>query len=455
MNNFDHQSNGSPLSNELSPIEHVGDPSNQLDEQQQPNWLRRNMFKLSAGAFLGGTAITLATNPLAEIESDVVQAAPWAAAGIVLTESLWVGGAAVMAAAAGKKIGNPFKLRSRWNDISNDVVSNKAFQAGLAINTTGAIGTAGVVVAGVTTSLPVETWPGGIGIAAADILGTIAIRGGLFSEVRKSRKSENSHEKLSKKVKVRQAEIDDIDRLADIDLLLFDKAYGQEKPDKQEVVDMLTKRFENNPGWMFVAEMDGEIEGFVTAFKTSKPLEEFVSWEDSTANGTLDGKVDSNGSFVYVANMTIKHEAVVNGAEEMLLANLFANSIRDGVEYGYFISRMPYFRRWLEADMSPEELKSLDADDELKLALDYSNLRDEDGKLIDKQLKMYEGLGYSLVRTVANGSEDDASLNFGVLCRANIPPANEHLKKIRLVRIMMAGALRQIAKKPKILQKVF
>jgi hypothetical protein len=410
---------------------------------EQPSWLRRNLFKVSAGVFLGGTAVTLAINPIGGLEKDVLEAAPWTALGIGASESMWVGGAALMAGSAGKKIGNPFKLRSRWGEISQSVIDSKAFKTGLAINTIGALGTAAIVETGAITSLPPETWPGASGIAAADVASTVAVRSGMYSSIRNA-------EKVAKpKVSVRVATSADIDRLADIDLLLFDKAYGDTKPEKKEVVEMLTQRLANNPGWMFVSEVNGVVEGCVTAFRTNVPIEDFTSWENSTANGTLEGKVDPKGKYAYVANMTIKHEAVELGAEDMLLAYTFANGIRDGVEYGYFVSRMPYFKRWLDSQQDGHTDGNIQG-----LAEQYLELRrEEDGKRYDPQLRMYENYGFKLGRMVPDAFEDDASLGFGVVFKAAVPP-NETLKRIKPLRSIIAYTLRQAAKHPKLLAKV-
>jgi hypothetical protein len=147
--------------------------------------------------------------------------------------------------------------------------------------------------------------------------------------------------------------------------------------------------------------------------------------------------------------MTIKSEAVRLGAEGMLLANLFANGIEEGLEYGYFISRVPYFKRWLKrSGMEPSNAE------EFQLAAEaYVNARRRDGTRRDPELRIYEKLGYSLERTVSDAFQDDASLNFGVICKAEVPPTNK-LKNIKPVRLAYATALRQLAKHPKILEKV-
>ncbi len=417
-------------------------------DAEQPGWLRRNLSKISMAAFLGGTTVALALNPLGGLEHDVVQAAPWTLLGAGATESMWIGGAALMAGSAGKKIGNPLTLKSRWGEITQNIVDSRGFRTGLAINTIGALGTAAVVETAAITSLPPETWLGATGLAGADVAMTVGVRSGLYASIKESDKAPEKSAKPE--VKVRKAIATDIDRLADIDLLLFDKAYGTDKPAKEDIVATLTQRFANNPDWMFVSEVNGVVEGFVSAFRTDVPAEDFQSWEHSTANGTLEGRVNPKGKYTYVTNMTIKHEAVELGAEEMLLANLFANSIRVGVEYGYFVARMPHFKRWVA-----EQEVAVTDENKQELAEQYMNLRREDGKRSDPQLRMYENFGYKLQRMVPDAFKDDASLDTGVIFKAAIPPANNVLKRVRPVRAVMAMALRRIAKNPKLLKKVF
>jgi hypothetical protein len=428
------------------------------EEAHQPGWLRRNAFKISAGLFLGGTALTLSTNPLSHLEHQdlhrVEEAAPWAIGAGLATETMWVGGVGMMLAGAGKKIGNPLSLKSRWGEASESIIDSPVFKTGLKVNTVGAIGTAAVLIGGAAAALPIETLPGVVGVALADMASTVAVRAPLYGAIKNRRNSGEDSvagaEKARKpKVNVRNATFDDIDRLADIDLILFDKAYGTAKPEKQEIVDMLEQRLANNPGWMFVAEVNNQVEGFVTAFRTNTPVEGFESWEHSTANGTLEDKVDPSGKYGYVANMTIMHDAVELGAEDMLLANLFANGIESGLEYAYFIGRMPHFKRWLEAN----DALTTDAVELQKLAEQYIDLKNEDGKRYDPQVRMYEGFGFHMKRMVAKAFEDDASMDYGIVFQADIPPT-EALKKFAPVRILTANVLRQVAKHPKLLAKV-
>ena len=428
-----------------------------IDEtvENQANWLRRNSFKLAGALFLGGAAITTFNhNSVEQIKNDVIQEAPWTVGGIATSESLFVTGGALMVVGAGSKVGNPLTIlkQKRIREVLKAGAESTTFRAGLVINTVGALGTAAVVAAGAATALPKEMWPGAFGLAAADMAATVGLRSAAYEGMRKVRtksKTEEAETNKPAKIKVRTATLADIDALADIDLKLFEGAYGDKLPTKDEVVDMLTQRLNNNPGWMYVSEINGRVAGFVTGYKTNTSAEEFSSWEQSTNNGTLSGKVVPNGRYGYVVNMTIEHDAVLAGAREMLLANLFANGVEDGIEYGYFEARMTGFRRWYNKQLASNP--QLDVEN---AALSYYDLRRDDGSPRDPQLRMYEGMGFERVRLVAGAFEDDASMNYGVVFKANVPPSGA-LKKFKPARKIVASALRLAAKNPKVLNKVF
>ncbi len=433
------------------------------DAEKVPNWLRRNKAKLLLGVAATSLAVTLATDKLGEVQEQVADAAPWVGAGVVASEALFIGGAAMMASSVGEKIGNPLTVKNRIPEIAKHANESTLFKTGFVTNTIGAVGDFAVISAGVVHELPPQSW-GVLGLTLTDLAGTVALRKAMLDAGRKHADKpvvETNQEVLKQELKVRQATEQDIERLAEIDLARFKKAYGENPPSKDEVEAMFAKRLQNANGWMFVAEVGGQIEGFVTGFRTGKPHEEFVSWEDSTADGTLDGKVDSDGRYAYVVNMTINPSAMKLGGETALIANLMANAIRDGVEYGYFVSRMPFFNRWIQNKIKNGAITEVDLEDNehlQKLAEAYvAEMRvDKNGKQVrrDHELRMYEEAGFRLGRVVSGGFQDKASMNFGVICIADIPPKNPILRRIKPLRLGLSSALRLMSKRPKLLEKV-
>ncbi len=425
---------------------------NPVTQPERISWLRKNYTNLLLGGLaLGGLAYQVAS-PDKHIVSEIKQDA-WVGPAWLCTEAFWLGGAAMMATAVGTRVGNPLTLKKRFQEFKDEANQSALYRSGLVINTTGAVALGGVLVAG-TLNLPESLWPTGLALVAADAASTVAIRAPLYASMAKTaKKAELTDTPEKHKVKIRHAELGDMSNLADLDLKLFRRAYGDSPPSHEEVEQTFTRRYMNSPDYMFVAEMNGRIAGFVSAFRTDVPVEDFVSWEHSTANGTLDGKVVPDGKYAYVTNMTIEHAAVKNGAEDMLLANLFANAIRDKVEYGYFVSRIPTFSRWLRKHNI--DAQSVSKDELIKIATDYANSRNEKGLRVDPQLAMYEKYGYSLGEVVADGFEDKASVNFAVTCKADVPPKRKIFSKIPPIRYALSIGLRTLAKSPKLLEKAF
>ena len=437
--------------NNTTPI--INDAGKENLANQHNGWFKRNLFKLSIGALAVGSVGGYLANPSGHIEEQIIKTEAWAALGLVASEGVWIGGAVLMAKGAGIQFTDkPWEIKRNWKEIKKTPVDNYIFKTGLVANTIGALGTAGVVAVGATMALPEALKVPTIGWAVFDVASTLVVRGGIYKGMKLQ--SENlptlnnisaGETKEEKKLKIRTANLQDIEELADLDLRLFSRAYGEEKPVREEVISKFTQRLENNPGWMFVATVNGGVKGFVTGFLTNTPAEDFVSWEKSTSNGTLEGKVEKKGRYVYVVNMTIDHDAVMIGAEEALLAQLFAKGIHAGAEYGYFVSRMPYFKRWVIKN------KIEASEDE---AIRYADMRNKRGMRVDPQLRMYEKYGFELSSPVKNAFQDKASLNFGVVCKAYGPASNAVIRNIPFLRWGVSFAIKQVAKNPKLLKKV-
>lgn len=405
---------------------------------------RSKAFMLSGGLFVAGiiASLVLNLNPLSGTWRRLVISAPWLAIAVAITEGLWLLGAAIMAVSVGHRTLRPLTLRPLAS--ASSPLTTERFRLGLLLNTAGALGSAAVATLAVVAILPSEAWPGAFGAVALDMIGTLVTRSGLYAATR------GKHPARQQAVlTTRLARMSDLERLAEIDLQMFDKAYGAEKPAKDLVVETFSKRLANAPDGMFVAEVDGVVEGFATCFRTDVPHEQFVSWEHSTANGTLDGKVCPEGRFGYVVNLTICPRAAALGAEDVLLARMFALGIGYGVEYAYFVSRIPLFRRWLTRH-APNTIANGEV---LNAAHEYCKLRTAAGERFDPLLRLYEKHGLIFQRLVEDAFSDKASLDFGVLFTAPMPLGHA-LGHLRPVRFVASAALRALTRWPSLLRRV-
>ncbi|HTE57371.1 MAG TPA: hypothetical protein VK694_01390 [Verrucomicrobiae bacterium] len=257
------------------------------------------------------------------------------------------------------------------------------------------------------------------------------------------------------KTHIRRAEEKDLDRLAEVDLMMFDSAYGEEPPSHAEVRDMLARRLENikEGGTMLVCEVDGEINAFSTYFRTNKPWEDFTSWEHSTKNGTLDGIVEPDGKYLYAVNMTVTPRGSEVRAMQKVLANLFSSAMKEGIEYGYFVSRVPQLTKWLAdngIDYNTTDPEQLDA-----LAEQYVGTTKESKKgkeeAYDYELRTYDRAGFERGKLVKGGFSDAESLNYGVAFKVDVPLAG----KPKSVRWLAATGLSLAARSTKIAAKLF
>lgn len=132
------------------------------------SWIKRNWKGVVGGsAFVAAAAISV--SQFSKVEHAIEKDAPAAIPAFAVTEGAAWGGAALILASNGKKIGNPLTVKKRLNEIKSNLERNKLYKTGLTINILGAIGTSTVLTAGAVTSAPESSWPLAFGVAAASL----------------------------------------------------------------------------------------------------------------------------------------------------------------------------------------------------------------------------------------------------------------------------------------------
>lgn len=154
-------------------------PEEQAREKRFEGWWKRSRVKIALGAVAVSTAATLMMSPLEEtidsIEDDVPTAVA-AGVGMVAMEAVWIGGAAMMVGAAGRRVArNPLRIRSQLKDIAEDASKSKTFKAGFWINTGAAVSQFAIPTALVVSQLPPESW-GILAPAVVDLGATVVLR---------------------------------------------------------------------------------------------------------------------------------------------------------------------------------------------------------------------------------------------------------------------------------------
>lgn len=136
------------------------------------NGIKRNKVAVAAGVV---TVASMVANPIGDTVKSLAETAAYVGPGMVVAEAAWIGGAAMMLAAIGKKIINPLKIHQRFKEIPDAAAESTLFKSGLAINTVAAVAEFVIPTVAVTTKLPVESW-GILSFAAVDLLATVALR---------------------------------------------------------------------------------------------------------------------------------------------------------------------------------------------------------------------------------------------------------------------------------------
>lgn len=113
--------------------------------------------------------------PLDPVLAQMKAVLPWLGIGVVVTETMFVVGLVIMAAALGVEIRNPLRLRKSIKDILAAAVQTPTFWAGFWVNATGACATAVMLGTAIVMALPVTSW-GLMYFPALDLAATVAIR---------------------------------------------------------------------------------------------------------------------------------------------------------------------------------------------------------------------------------------------------------------------------------------
>jgi len=278
-----------------------------------------------------------------------------------------------------------------------------------------------------------------------------------------------AEQKLAPKFAVRNATIDDIPAIVEVDMQMFDSVYSGYDMDTDTLREQLLEKFygriEKIGGeWMPVLERDGEIVGSITCCPTNMRPEDFESWEKTTDQGTLEATYDPDGRNLYVVSLSVAKPG--SEAKDMLIANQMGKMLQKNMELGFFESRVPGFKSWATKRATDEGL-GVDSLTEGKLdeyADQYFTTKIErNGKQVplDPLLRLYDRVGCKLLKIVPNAYQDEPSLNYGVVAvfdgesffdGSSLPV---RLPQNRVTRWMFGKAMEYASKSPALAKRLF
>lgn len=251
-----------------------------------------------------------------------------------------------------------------------------------------------------------------------------------------------SHSEFS----VRSANPDDVPRLVDIDVTSFHSVYADYPGGTNALRDELSEKFAHRlellgGNWISVLEHNGQLAGLMMSCPTEKTPESFVSWEDTTDNGTLDTTYSPDGKNAYVVTLSVLPQA--SRAKEMLFVHQVGQGIKMGIEQYFFESRVPGLRAWTkrEANRSGLDFISLEREQIHDFAEQYFQFtRTINGEEVpfDNLLRLYKRVGCELLKLVPDAYQDAPSMNYGVLCTYNLTDRLGEILPSKVARLKSA-----------------
>lgn len=207
------------------------------------------------------------------------------------------------------------------------------------------------------------------------------------------------------KILIRNVRHEDLDEILKIDAEVYGQISDAVTSDKEK----MSSRISIGKDWFFVAEIDGKVAGFLSLQPTSKPINKFISWENSTDNGSIKSSYDEGGPYVYGIALTIGKKSRGLGLSELLFKEAARKMIKTRKRLVYFSGRMPGYHKYSNK-MTAEDY--------------YNATIQKDGKEVplDPQIRMYESYGLKKVRLVKEGFRGDKeSGDYSVVFKADNP----------------------------------
>jgi hypothetical protein len=322
------------------------------------------------------------------------------AAGLLITETLFIIGAILMAASLGISAASQGHLLKKWYEharhvrkqaksLAGSIIDSKLFAMGFWMNFVGAVGTSLLLVILVLRFAPVA----GSGLLIV-LLIDLAATFGLRIPLHLKRKA---HMK-STRIRVRRATSADIENYLQLQAERW-------QDDNMATREQLESRFAAYPQGMLVAERAGEIVGMVYAMQISDyDYNTPPSWNEITNHGYCDN-ADPKGSAIFGVDLSTA-KGVGHLAGDELLLGIARLAISRGVKTALLGGRMPGYRDFA-SKMTADE---------------YLRAKDDHGLPLDKQVRYYTSIpGLKAIKVLPNYFHDPASLDYGVLLRWTNP----------------------------------
>lgn len=212
---------------------------------------------------------------------------------------------------------------------------------------------------------------------------------------------------MKNKIKIRQARLNDIPQLLEIDREIW--------PQFPATKEMFISRIETFPEGQFVAEIEGQIIGSVfTQIIDYKDWEEKnFSWNEITDNGTIKNTHNPKGDSIYGVGLAVRKKFQGRGVAALLMIEVGKLTIQKNLRQIFLGARIPGYCYHSEL---PVEI--------------YIKSKSKKGRFVDPELALYQKYGVEPIRPLPNYMPDPESLNYGVLMRWKNPFYGKSFRRI-------------------------
>lgn len=225
---------------------------------------------------------------------------------------------------------------------------------------------------------------------------------------------------------VRNATLEDVDALVNVELTAFRDVYGDPTP---EVVESVKQSYQERvkllDDLVSVLEDERGVYGLIASCTTDLTESDFLSGDlDMTDTATIQRIYAAAGKNAYVVNLAVLPDRAGRNDVPYLIASALAKGHELGVAVAYFVSRIPGFDAWQKARATGTEAGFLSTASTDELANTYWQATQRNGKPLDPLIRMYSDLGARPLRLVSDAWKPDRSSGgYGVMFEYRFPQA--------------------------------
>lgn len=194
------------------------------------------------------------------------------------------------------------------------------------------------------------------------------------------------------------------DRRDDFLLEVMDVERSAWPPELQASRQKFESRLNIFPEGFFVIRIDGKVKGVTTSqITTYKPDEDAAyTWDGITDNGMIEKSHDPIGNALYVVSVGVAADVQGRGVGGKLVQTQIEFAKSRHLKYLFLGARIPGYDAYCKehGDITVDE---------------YLNLKDENGKALDPEIRFYEKQGLKPAKNIPDFEPDDQSRDYGVV----------------------------------------